>query len=63
LASFGLPFLTFFSITSFILRNQELTVFLVTAVAYSFATLAMVIPALSEFDFAMGRSRTPEEDG
>lgn len=63
LAAFGLPFLTFFAITSFILRNQELTVFLVTAVAYSFATLAMLIPALSEFDFAMGRSRTADEDG
>jgi hypothetical protein len=63
LAAFGLPFLTFFAITSFILRNQELTVFLVTAVTYSFATLAMIIPALSEFDFAMGRSRTADEDG
>jgi ABC-type transport system involved in multi-copper enzyme maturation permease subunit len=63
LAAFGLPFLTFFAITSFILRNQELTVFLVSVVAYSFATLAMIIPALSEFDFAMsGRSRNVDED-
>lgn len=63
LAAFGLPFLTFFAITSFILRNQELTVFSVLVMAYGFATLAMIIPALSEFDFAMGRSRNPDEDG
>ncbi len=63
LASFGLPFLTFFAITSFILRDQELTVFSVIVTAYGFATAAMIIPALSEFDFAMGRSRNPEEDG
>ncbi len=62
LASFGLPFLTFFAITSFILRNQELSVFSVIVVAYGFATAAMVIPALSEFDFAMGRSRVAEEE-
>jgi ABC-type Na+ efflux pump permease subunit len=63
LASFGLPFLTFFAITSFILRNQELTVFSVIVSSYGFATTAMIVPALSEFDFAMGRSRNPEEDG
>jgi ABC-type transport system involved in multi-copper enzyme maturation permease subunit len=63
LASFGLPFLTFFAITSFILRDQELTVFSVIVTTYGFATAAMIIPALSEFDFAMGRSRNPEEDG
>ncbi len=62
LAAFGLPFLTFFAITSFILRNQEMTVFLVTAIAYGFATLAMLVPALSEFDFAMVRSRTADEE-
>lgn len=63
LAAFGLPFLTFFAITSFILRNQELTVFSVIVAAYGFATLAMLVPALSEFDFAMGRSKTVDEDG
>jgi ABC-type Na+ efflux pump permease subunit len=63
LAAFGLPFLTFFAITSFILRGQELVVFSVIAVAYGFATLAMIVPALSEFDFAMGRARTAEEEG
>ncbi|MCA9193065.1 MAG: ABC transporter permease [Planctomycetales bacterium] len=63
LAAFGLPFLTFFAITSFILRNQELTVFSVLVTAYGFATLAMIIPALSEFDFEMGKSRLAEDDG
>ncbi|MFK7735710.1 MAG: hypothetical protein AB8B50_06775 [Pirellulaceae bacterium] len=63
LAAFGLPFLTFFAITSFILRNQELTVFSVIAAAYGFATVAMIVPALSEFDFAMGKSRSQDDDG
>ena len=62
LAAFGLPFLTFFAITSFILRNQELTVFSVICAAYGFATVAMVVPALSEFDFAMGKTKTADED-
>ena len=62
LASFGLPFLTFFAITSFILRNQELSVFSVIVVAYGFATAAMIIPALSEFDFALGRTRVAEDE-
>lgn len=62
LASFGLPFLTFFAITSFLLRNQELSVFSVIVTAYGFATTAMIIPALSEFDFAMGRTRAAEDD-
>lgn len=63
LAAFGLPFLTFFAITSFILRGQELVVFSVIVVAYGFATLAMMVPALSEFEFDMGKSRTVDEEG
>lgn len=63
LAAFGLPFLTFFAITSFILRGQEMVVFWVIAAAYGFATTAMIVPALSEFDFAMGRARTADEEG
>jgi ABC-type transport system involved in multi-copper enzyme maturation permease subunit len=62
LASFGLPFLTFFAITSFILRNQELTVFSVVTVAYGFATLAMIVPALSEFDFELGKARNADDE-
>ena len=63
LASFGLPFLTFFAITSFILRDQELTVFSVVVAAYGFATAAMIVPALSEFDFELGRANGVDEDG
>ncbi len=59
-ASLLLPFFTFYAITSFLL-NLTLAVFLVMAVAYSFTTAAMMIPALSEFDFAMGRNAAAEE--
>lgn len=62
LTSFLLPFLTFFAITSFLLRDQELTVFMTVSISYAFATAAMMIPALSEFDFAFGRSRTVDEE-
>jgi ABC-type transport system involved in multi-copper enzyme maturation permease subunit len=61
-SSFLLPFLTFFAITSFLLRDQELTVFLTVAISYAFATAAMMVPALSEFDFAFGRTRTVDEE-
>ena len=54
-ASFLCPFLTFWAITSFF-QQQTLGVFLVMSVAYGFATLAMLIPAISEFDMASGRS-------
>lgn len=60
--AFLLPFLTFFAITSFILRDQELTVFSTITISYGFATAAMLIPALSEFEFAFGRGRIAEEE-
>ena len=56
-ASILLPIATFFCIVSFLLGNRELTIFLVLSGVYGFATAAMLIPALSEFDFAMGRMR------
>jgi hypothetical protein len=56
-----LPFATFYAITSFLLGNP-LTVFLVTAVMYGFATAALLVPAMSAFDFAMGRAKTAEDD-
>ena len=62
ISSFLLPFLTYFAITSFILRDQELAVFSVVSLSYAFATAAMMIPALSEFDFAFGGSRTSDEE-
>lgn len=60
--AFLLPFLTFFAITSFILRDQELTVFSTITLSYGFATAAMLVPALSEFEFAFGRGRIAEEE-
>ena len=62
LAALSLPFATFFAITSFLLRNQELTVFLVVAVAYGFATAAMLVPAVYEFDIAMGRTKAAGDE-
>ena len=56
LASVALPFATFFAVTSFLLE-QPLQVFIVMASAYAFTVLAMLMPALGEFDFAMGRSK------
>ena len=54
-ASLLLPFFTFHAITSFLMEHN-LTVFIVSAGIYGFATAAMLIPALYEFDFAMGRT-------
>ena len=59
LASLSLPFLTFYSIGSFLL-GASLAVFLVTTVTYGFTTLAMLVPAISEFDVALGRTTADE---
>jgi ABC-type transport system involved in multi-copper enzyme maturation permease subunit len=55
LAAMALPFLTFYAITGF-LQQQTLGVCLSLAVAYGFTTLAMLVPAISEFDVSLGRS-------
>ena len=60
LASILLPFATFYAIVSFLL-GFNMPVFFVTAVAYGFTTAAMMVPALAEFDFAMGRDSAAEE--
>ena len=62
-ASLLLPMATFFAIVSFMLGNRELTIFLVLSGTYGFTTTAMLVPAISEFDFAMGRTRTGGDDG
>jgi ABC-type transport system involved in multi-copper enzyme maturation permease subunit len=62
-ASLLLPMATFFAIVSFVLGDRELTIFLVLSGTYGFTTTAMLIPAISEFDFAMGRTRTGGNDG
>ena len=56
--SFGaglLPFLTFYAITGYLI-GSTLGVSLSVAAAYGFTTLAMLIPAVSAFDVALGRS-------
>lgn len=60
-ASLALPFATFFAVTSFLV-DHWLQVFLVTSAAYGFTTLAMLIPAINEFDVALGRSRAANEE-
>lgn len=50
-----LPFLTFYAITSFLLQGTLGVCFSIVA-AYGFTTTAMLIPAISEFDVALGRS-------
>ncbi|MBA3314190.1 MAG: ABC transporter permease [Planctomycetaceae bacterium] len=51
-----LPFLTFFAIASFLL-GDPLAVTLAIVAAYGFTTVAMLVPAVSDFDVALGRSR------
>ncbi|MCC7083830.1 MAG: hypothetical protein IT427_02355 [Pirellulales bacterium] len=55
LASMILPALTFISITNFLL-GQTLGVFTWIAITYGFTTAAMLVPAISEFDVATGRT-------
>lgn len=59
-ASLLCPFVTFYAITSFLL-GQTLNVFLVTSAMYAFATAAMLIPALHEFDVATRRPGAADE--
>ena len=58
-ASALLPSLTFIAITSF-LQGNSLQVLLVTLVAYGFATLALLVPAIGAFDLLTGRTTTGE---
>lgn len=59
-ASITLPVATFFAITSFLL-NRSFSVFFVTVFAYGFTSLAMMMPALFEFNIAQGRTRSVED--
>ena len=61
-AALLLPFATFFAFTSFLIGNQNLQVFVVTSGVYGFTAMAMMVPALSEYDIAMGRSRQAEDE-
>lgn len=61
LSSLMLPFATFFAITSFLLGHW-LQVFLVVAFTYGFTTVSMLIPAISSFDVAMGRTKSAGDE-
>lgn len=56
-ASFLLPLITFYAITQFLLQTDHLLVVFPLLVGYGFATAAMMIPALSEFDVSLERDR------
>jgi hypothetical protein len=58
-ASALLPALTFVAITSF-LQGNTLQVVFVTVVAYGFATLALLVPAIGAFDLLTGRTTSGE---
>lgn len=55
LAAIMLPFLTFYAITDFLLGGNLGVCFWI-CVAYGFASLAMLIPSISDFDIALGRT-------
>ena len=61
LASLLLPFATFYAVTSFLLHHA-LAVFLMITGTYGFATAAMLMPAIAEFDIALGRTATTDEE-
>lgn len=61
-ASLLLPIATFFCVVSFVLGNRELTIFLVMVATYGFTTAALLVPAISEFDLAMGRTKSGQEE-
>jgi ABC-type Na+ efflux pump permease subunit len=56
LASLLLPFATFFAITNFLV-DHLFEAFLVASATYGFTTAALLVPALYEFDVAMGRTK------
>jgi hypothetical protein len=59
LASFLCPFATFYAITSYLLEST-LAMFFAVVAAYGFTTVAMLIPAIFEFDIATGRTTLDE---
>jgi ABC-type transport system involved in multi-copper enzyme maturation permease subunit len=59
LASFLCPIATFYAITSYLL-DSTLAMFFSIVAAYGFTTVAMLIPAIFEFDIAAGRTTLDE---
>jgi hypothetical protein len=58
-ASFLCPFATFYAITSYLLEST-LAMFFAIVAAYGFTTIAMLVPAIFEFDIATGRTTIDE---
>ncbi|MHC2067896.1 ABC transporter permease [Bremerella sp. T1] len=61
MATLLLPGISFFAIVSFLL-GKGFEVALATAIAYGFTTIAMLIPAISDFDIEVGRRSGNDED-
>lgn len=55
LASLVLPFLTFYAITDFLLGGNLGVCFWI-CVAYGFTSIAMMVPAMNDFDIVLGRN-------
>ncbi len=55
IAAVMLPFLTFYAITDFLLGGSLGVCFWI-CVAYGFASIAMLIPAISDFDVVLGKT-------
>jgi hypothetical protein len=60
-SSLLLPWATFNAITSYLL-GQTFSVFFVLCATYGFTTAALLIPAIGEFDIAMGRTKTAGDE-
>ena len=59
LACMFAPFATYYVMTSF-LKSSFGAAAMVTVLAYGFATAAMLVPAIDEFDIATGRTRAQD---
>ena len=59
IAAVMLPFLTFYAITDFLLGGSLGVCFWI-CVAYGFASIAMLVPSISDFDVALGRTTHDE---
>ena len=60
IASFLCPLATFYAITSLLVSQVHLA-FIAIAVAYAFTTIALLVPAVDEFDVATGRTTIWEQ--
>jgi ABC-type Na+ efflux pump permease subunit len=60
-AALLLPFFTFLAVTNFLIDHVA-AAFFATVATYGFTTAAMLVPALYEFDIAMGRAKAAGEE-